>query len=1081
MPRFLNRLGLAFVVLMTSNAWALGLGEIKLNSALNEPFEAEIELLSATPEELAELTVKLASSDAFARYGLDRPAYLQGLTFDIVEVGRADGNYVRVTSRQPMTEPFLTFLVEASWARGRLLREYTVLLDPPTFAPPQPTQQAVTAPQRAEPRDSGRIERPAPQPAAQPAPRPQPVARPRPAPQEPVPQEPAPAPDTDTRPYDTGSADDYIVSRNQTLWGIARSVKPDSRLTINQTMLAIFEANPEAFGGNINILKAGARLRIPSADEIYQIDRRTALNEVSRQHENWDGTAGTAAEPAYTAEPEPELVPEPEPEQPSLTLVPPDEEPVGIGTGEEDAAGEEPMTREQAILERLEELEAAEVPEQQALIDIRNDELSNLREELRQIRGEPPLEVPATDDPFVDGADELGVEMTDEPIAETVDEPEPAEAEPAEAEEPAPANVIRSAPQEPGFVEKTLDLLQSFWMIIVGAIVAVAGILFFFLRRRGADDEGSGVWEPLDAGDDDLTALTRTSQTETIPAPEGDEAFVVVEQEATATGNIGDTIEVPPPEGSADFDLPGDDQLAETGSLEDTFSSETAVNLDQSDPIAEADFHMAYGLYDQAADLINGALEVEPERQDLLTKLCEIYFVWGNRDSFVDAAERVKSAVGDGESAEWDKIVIMGQQIAADHALFAGAGVAGATREVDLTFDAADDGGGDLDMVFGDDETTAGEDEGGLDFLFDESGSSEVDEVLDVTQESPTIENPIDEGTAEMPALDEDATIDAAMAEDEQPSDATAEIDLDDLGLDLDALDAGGADEAEMEITGSHEALGDDTDINKILPDLEDETGKNPAIDPSATGLTATIDVSDLEATGLQETVEVDLGDHDSTDADVDILAATGKTQILSDDMAVETINEPGQIIGDEAETLLASNMDDLDDMGTGTEVISDSDATILAPVGGDEDFDFAKTEALPKDAFDADATAETPALASTDMDLDLDDLTAVLEATEGGDTVEMPREDETVEQPRPAVDDATAEVPTMSFSDDDMSDDLSEARTMTEVGTKLDLARAYVDMGDPGGARSILEEVLDEGDDEQRQQAQQLLDSLPS
>ncbi|MDJ0917553.1 MAG: FimV/HubP family polar landmark protein [Woeseiaceae bacterium] len=1079
MPRFLNRLGLAFVVLMTSNAWALGLGEIKLSSALNEPFEAEIELLSATPEELAALTVRLANSDAFARYDLDRPAYLQGLTFDIVESGGADGNYVRVTSRTPMTEPFLTFLVEASWARGRLLREYTVLLDPPTFAPPQPAQQAVTAPQRAEPRDSGRIERPAPQPAAQPAPRPQPVARPRPAPQEPVPQETAPAPIPDTRPYDTVSSDDYVVSRNQTLWGIARSVRPDSRLTINQTMLAIFEANPEAFGGNINILKAGARLRIPSADEIYQIDRRAALNEVSRQHESWDGSAGTAAEPAYTPEPEPERVPEPEPEpeQPSLTLVPPDEEPVGIGTGEEDAAGLEPMTREQEILERLEELEAAEVPEQQALIDIRNDELANLREELREIRGEPPLEAAATDDPFVDDSEELGVEMTDEPVAETTDEAEAEEPAPVEAEEPAPANVIRSAPPEPGFVEKTLDFLQSFWMIIVGAVVAVAGILFFFLRRRGAEDEGSGMWEALDAGDDDLTALTRTSQTESIPAPEGDEAFVVVEQEAPVADNIGDTIEVPAPEGSTGFDLPGDDQLAETGSLEDTFSSETAVNLDQSDPIAEADFHMAYGLYDQAADLINGALEVEPQRQDLLTKLCEIYFVWGNRDSFVDAAERVKSVVGDGESAEWDKIVIMGQQIAADHTLFAGAGIAGATKEVDLTVDAADGDGGELDMIFGDDESTAGDDDAGLDFLFDESGSAQVDEMLDVTQESPTIENPIDEGTAEMPAMDEDATIDAALPE--HPGDATAEIELDDLGLDLDALDASGADETEMEITGSHEALGDDTDINKILPDLEEETGKNLAIDPNATGLTATLDVSDMEATGLQETIEADLSEQDGTD--VDILAATGKTQILSDDMAVETINEPGQIIGDDAETLLASNMDDLDDIGTGTEVISDSDATMLAPVGGDEDFDFAKTEALPADAFDADATAETPALASTDMDLDLDDLTAVLEATDGGDTVEMPRDEETVEQPRPDVDDATAEVPTMSFSEDDMSEDLSEARTMTEVGTKLDLARAYVDMGDPGGARSILEEVLDEGDDEQRQQAQQLLDSLPS
>ena len=86
MPRFLNRLGLAFVVLMTSNAWALGLGEIKLNSALNEPLQAEIELLSATPEELAELTIRLASGDAFARYGLDRPAYLQGLTFEILYI-----------------------------------------------------------------------------------------------------------------------------------------------------------------------------------------------------------------------------------------------------------------------------------------------------------------------------------------------------------------------------------------------------------------------------------------------------------------------------------------------------------------------------------------------------------------------------------------------------------------------------------------------------------------------------------------------------------------------------------------------------------------------------------------------------------------------------------------------------------------------------------------------------------------------------------------------------------------------------------------------------------------------------------
>ena len=161
-----------------------------------------------------------------------------------------------------------------------------------------------------------------------------------------------------------------------------------------------------------------------------------------------------------------------------------------------------------------------------------------------------------------------------------------------------------------------------------------------------------------------------------------------------------------------------------------------------------------------------------------------------------------------------------------------------------------------------------------------------------------------------------------------------------------------------------------------------------------------------------------------------------------------------------------------------------------------DEDegeFDFAKTEALPPEVFtgsaNLDETGELPAVASTDVDLDLDDLTAALKVSEQGDTIEQPRDDATVEQPR---DDATVEQPrptidddgtvaTMTLAAEEMSEDLQEARTMTEVGTKLDLARAYVDMGDPAGARGILEEVLDEGDDSQRQQAQALLETLPA
>ena len=147
MSRRLSRISLALVLMLSSEVWALGLGDITMNSALNEPLNARIELLSATPEELDNLQIAMASADTFDRYGIDRPFYLSDIQFSIVRSGRADGNYVQVISLSPMAEPFLTFLVEASWSRGRLLREYTVFLDPPTFAPPAAnTAPAVQAP-----------------------------------------------------------------------------------------------------------------------------------------------------------------------------------------------------------------------------------------------------------------------------------------------------------------------------------------------------------------------------------------------------------------------------------------------------------------------------------------------------------------------------------------------------------------------------------------------------------------------------------------------------------------------------------------------------------------------------------------------------------------------------------------------------------------------------------------------------------------------------------------------------------------------------------------------------------------------
>ncbi|MCK5325742.1 MAG: hypothetical protein KAJ57_07030, partial [Woeseiaceae bacterium] len=727
-----------------------------------------------------------------------------------------------------------------------------------------------------------------------------------------------------------------------------------------------------------------------------------------------------------------------------------------------------------------------------------------------------------------------------------------------------PPSTIISAPTrtEPSLVDRIIDALTSIWAIIGGAVILAAGVLFWFVRRGRDDDDEMESWTSpgTEAPDFDDTAM---SSTESLRAPPPDESIVVVEQESGILPLDEDTLDAPGP---------GDDLAAQTGttgefgSLEDTFSSETAVNLDQSDPIAEADFHMAYGLYDQAADLINGALEADAERVDLLTKLCEIYFVWGNRDAFVDAAQRVKVASSDGDSAEWDKIVIMGQQIAADHELFAGAGVAGATKAVDLSFEADMDEASALDMDFGaaadssedvidlgaavdagEDIIDLGADTGtavddGVDFVFDEdatleSGTDEEEVDFDVTRETPTMvasdddetaDMPTAESTVESPTIEEqfaglDSTselpsipdaVEEAIADSGLSSDATAEINLEELGLDLDALDVTevASLDDELDITSSQEILDDigipeileDTGLNEVIPeDAIEATGRNPEVDPDATGVQKSLDA---DTTGLTEVLDIEealsstsemrlavdeTGQNpmmQQVDEDMDIgfdeslLDATGRTQILPDDFAVETGADVDKIISDQEATLLAT-MDDDDDEAAG---LDEQDPTMLAPtIDDDADFDFAKTEALPKDVFtgnmDLDETGELPAVASTDVDLDLDDLTAALKVSEMGDTVDMPRDDATVEHVRPNIEtDDTAEVPTMTISPEDMSDDLHEARTMTEVGTKLDLARAYVDMGDPGGARSILQEVLDEGDESQRQQAQQLLDSLP-
>src|SRR5579862_9150496 len=136
--------------LWSNSSFALGLGEIHLKSALNEPMNAEIDLIAASPEELSALRAALAPREAFSRYGIDRPPFLSTLSFKVA-MSKDGRDVLSVRSTDAIPEPFVTFLVEVNWARGRLMREYTVLLDPPVYTPGENANSSapVTAPSTA--------------------------------------------------------------------------------------------------------------------------------------------------------------------------------------------------------------------------------------------------------------------------------------------------------------------------------------------------------------------------------------------------------------------------------------------------------------------------------------------------------------------------------------------------------------------------------------------------------------------------------------------------------------------------------------------------------------------------------------------------------------------------------------------------------------------------------------------------------------------------------------------------------------------------------------------------------------------
>ncbi len=525
------------------NAWALGLGGISVKSGLNEPLVAEIVVNEGTPDEAEGLIAKLASAQDFSRVGLDLSGVSVPLAFDVVEDG--DGRTtIRVTSESPVREPFLSFLVDVTWPKGRLLREYTVLLDPPVVAPavigsrtvvepvreaaplpaPEPLPPSLSDAPAAAPVDAA-AEAPAATPAEAPAadaPLPASGATADPA-SEPAPSEPAPSAAVVAP---SGPGEYGPVAAGETLWEVASAARPGADITLNQMMLAIVRANPDAFvGGNANQLRRGAVLRIPSAADARAIAVADAAAEIAAQNEAWQASRaptlvadGGAAAPAGRAP-----APGASRDDSRLELVPPRSGNRSTGTGVDrpgTAGGtdtaqiradlartrEQLASREQEAVElrsRVRELERIQ-SDQDRLVTLKDSEIATLQRQLAEAQAEverqkaaagavvPPIAEPAPAEPAP--AEPAPAEPAPaEPAPAEPAPAEPAPVEPAPAEpEPAPGEPVAVSPvPEPAPVQPMpIDAAAAPWwrenLALLGASGALllGGILLLLMRGR---------------------------------------------------------------------------------------------------------------------------------------------------------------------------------------------------------------------------------------------------------------------------------------------------------------------------------------------------------------------------------------------------------------------------------------------------------------------------------------------------------------------------------------------------------------------------------------------------------------------
>ncbi|MBL3529002.1 MAG: FimV family protein [gamma proteobacterium endosymbiont of Lamellibrachia anaximandri] len=827
----IRKLSLAVAIataLSPLGAYALGLGEIHTQSSLNQYFKADIDLISVKSDEMQDIRVELASQAAFARAGVERPFMLSGLAFK--PALRRDGKVViAVSSRDPVREPFLNFLIEVNWPKGRLVREYTVLLDPPVTVKRKPAP--VTAP------------------VVQAAPAPVPAQSRKTV----SPRKPAAA----GRGVD-GARDYGPIRSNDNLWIIAKGMRREGETT-EQVMMALLEHNPRAFiRNNVNGLKVGKILRLPEGADPSALAPREARSEFLAQTSAWKENRGRGkAAPADQSGAKP--APAPQDDRLKLVSAKPEADKAVDREGKAEQKEDLERLEKQILLVResnestrqeSEELRGrikgleAQLADIQRLLTLKSDQLAQLQS-TQLLESQAPEVIaeekvlPVPDEPVIEEADiESAIEeamqqsaVVAEPVQEAKPEPvvsekpAPVVAPPVTptrvAEEAAPKPIVKKKPKERGLLDALTG--NTTLMGIVGAVgVLLLSLLWLIMRRR----------KEAEAEFAESILVT----------PDGEPAAEASQVEAGSINELTD----------------------ETSFLSDFSPSDIDALQDETgevDPLSEADVYIAYGRYQQAEDLVKQAIEKAPERAELKHKLLEIHYSAKDTSAFAALAGALSAAgIATTNPDVWSRISAMGRELDPENSLF---GSATDAMPTDDSFasgmdDELDDLGLNLDSELHDSSldlsAPAPESVDAADDLDNDLDSLDLSELSDLDDMEPS-------------ALDSELSIDSEMADDAvaqidaanpTKSDTTdsglLDIDLASLGLDSglleDATPSEGLDDSlQLDTSPDTESVLADLDLG----DLADDTGSATS---SIIGIDDSESLDDLDLESLERELE---------------------------------------------------------------------------------------------------------------------------------------------------------------------------------------------------------------------------------